>query len=78
MRWLPVFFYITNRTKDESLKTDLNQDGKINILDISIVARAFGTKPRDELWNGVADLDKSGAIDIIDIAIVVRDYGETT
>jgi hypothetical protein len=59
------------------LPTDLNKDWTVNILDVSIVARAFGTKPGDEKWNEMADLDKSGVINIIDVSMVARDYGRS-
>jgi hypothetical protein len=57
--------------------TDLNQDGKVDILDIFTVAMAFGSKPGDQSWNAVADLDMNGVIDILDIFAVARDYGKT-
>jgi hypothetical protein len=60
------------------LPTDLNQDGKVNIQDITIVAVAYHTKPGDNKWNPLADLDKSNFIDIIDISMVAKDYGKTT
>lgn len=56
---------------------DLNGDGVVNIIDIAIVARAFGSKPRGPNWNALADLDKNGWINIIDIATVAKDYGKT-
>jgi hypothetical protein len=59
------------------MKADLNFDGVVNILDISLVARAFGTKPGDPNWNETADLDKNGVINILDITTVARDYGKT-
>jgi hypothetical protein len=37
--------------------TDLNGDGVANIVDISIVARAFGSKSGSPNWNPVADLN---------------------
>jgi hypothetical protein len=55
---------------------DLNKDGTINILDIFIVAQAFGSKPGDTNWNVVADIDKNGIIDILDIFVVAREYGK--
>jgi hypothetical protein len=57
--------------------TDLNKDGTINILDIFIVASAFGSRPGDLNWNSIADLDKNGIIDILDIFAVAQDYGKT-
>jgi len=56
---------------------DLNNDGKVDILDIAIVAKAFGTQPGDEDWNEIADMDKNGEINILDIAAVAKDYGKT-
>jgi hypothetical protein len=56
---------------------DLNSDGTINIVDISIVARAFGSRTGDPNWNPIADLDKNGQVNILDIALVARDYGKT-
>jgi len=57
--------------------TDLNEDGTVNIVDISMVAIAFGTKPGDEHWDSIADMDKNEEINIIDISIVALDYGNT-
>lgn len=56
--------------------TDLNKDGTVNILDISIVARAFGTKLGDPKWEATSDLDKNGVVNIIDISMVARDFGK--
>jgi len=57
--------------------SDLNQDGKVDILDIFIVVQAFGSKPGDSNWNAVADLDKNGQINILDVFAVAWDYGKT-
>jgi hypothetical protein len=59
------------------LPTDLNQDGAVNIQDITIVAVAYGTRPGDPKWNVLADLDKSGLVNIIDMTMVAKDYGKT-
>jgi len=59
------------------LVTDVNSDGTVNILDIAIVAKAYGTEPGDDNWNETADLDDNNKIDILDIATVAKDYGKT-
>jgi hypothetical protein len=56
---------------------DLNHDGTVNILDIFIVAKAFGSKPGDENWNVVADLNKDNVINILDVFAVANGYGKT-
>jgi hypothetical protein len=63
------------------LQTDVNFDGRVNIMDIAIVARActmgFGTKPGDLRWDREADLNLDNVINIIDISMVGRDWGMT-
>ena len=56
---------------------DLNDDGIVNIIDIALVARAYGTQPGDENWNETADLNKDEIVNILDISIVAMDYGKT-
>lgn len=74
---LNIIYWLVKKNLPEFLKTDLNQDGTVNIVDISIVAMAFGTKLGDDNWNEVADLDKNEEINIIDISTVAMDYGKT-
>jgi len=59
------------------LPTDLNKDGVINILDIAIVAAAYGATPQHPSWNPIADVDKNGIINILDVAKIAIDYGKT-
>jgi hypothetical protein len=55
---------------------DVNADGKVNIVDVSIVARRFGSV-RDGLnWDGRCDLDLNGVINIVDVSVAARHFGE--
>jgi hypothetical protein len=56
---------------------DVNMDGMINILDVSIVALAFDSKPGDDNWNIAADLNNDEWVNIVDISMVALDYGKT-
>lgn len=58
-----------------TLLGDIFPDGKIDMKDIAIVAKAFGTAPGDLNWNPEADLNPDGKIDMKDIAIVARAFG---
>jgi len=60
-----------------NLLSDLNNDGIVNIRDITIVALAFGSKPGDNNWNLTADLNSDEVIDIRDITIVALEFGKT-
>jgi len=56
--------------------TDVNRDGKVDIIDIATIAKAYGSYPGHPKWNGNADLDNNSKIDIIDIAKAAKDYGK--
>lgn len=60
----------------ERLSTDIDGDGVVDILDIAIVAKAYGSYPGHPRWNPAADLDGSGTVDILDVARVAKDYGK--
>lgn len=55
---------------------DVNGDGKIDIMDIAIVAKAFGSDPTLPNWDPRADLNGDGKVDIMDIAMVAIHFGE--
>lgn len=50
---------------------DLNQDGRIDILDILAVAQRYG-----ERVTGTPDLNGDGKVDVTDIVIVAQHYGD--
>ena len=71
-------------------RTDINQDKTVNILDIAIVAQAYGAKYNEtdgKFWHDPsckycphtsdANLDGNKEINIIDIATIAKDYGKT-
>jgi peptide/nickel transport system substrate-binding protein len=55
---------------------DLNGDGNVNILDLSIVARSFGTRPGDPRWITIADVNDDRVVNIVDIAYAARAFGQ--
>jgi ABC-type transport system substrate-binding protein len=50
-------------------------DMKVDIKDISLAAKAFGTIPGSPAWNTVADLNGDFKIDIKDIASIAKQFG---
>jgi len=56
---------------------DVNYDGKVDIKDVSLVARAFGEFPGRPRWSPMFDVNYDGKIDIKDISIVARNFGWT-
>lgn len=66
--------------KEDLISEDINEDGTVNILDIGIVAAAFGSDYRlcediHPRWNSRADLNRDQKVDIRDIAAVAKKYG---
>jgi len=55
---------------------DINGDRKVDMRDIAITARAFGTIPGDDRWDPRADVNNDLKADMKDIAIVARNYGK--
>ena len=70
-------FYLFSR--DEMVETflgDLNCDFVVNIMDIALAAKAYGSSFSTPFWNGMADIaEPYGIIDIADVAGVAKEYG---
>jgi hypothetical protein len=60
----------------ETIMGDVNGDGRVNIVDISLVAVSFKTEPGDTKWNPNADVNNDNEINIIDMSKVAIHYGE--
>jgi PKD repeat protein len=54
---------------------DINGDGQVNIVDITIVAAAFNSQPGMLSWNPAADLNNDKTVNILDLAMVAKEYG---
>lgn len=55
---------------------DLNEDGTVNIVDVSIFAKAFGSRPGEERWNAKVDLTGDEKVNILDGVIIARSYNQ--
>jgi len=49
---------------------DINEDGIVDIIDVTIVAVAQGSYPGHLKWNSLADLNNDQVVDIIDVTFV--------
>ena len=68
---------ILTQHKATILEDDLDHNGVVNILDITIAASAFGSKLEDENWNPIADRNADGVVNILDIAKIACNFGKT-
>ncbi|MDH5461842.1 MAG: ABC transporter substrate-binding protein [Candidatus Bathyarchaeota archaeon] len=69
-----IYFY--HLWKQSAVDGDINNDGIVNIEDIAIIAKAFGSYPGHPRWNEIADIDKNGVINILDLAKVAKNFGK--
>jgi hypothetical protein len=60
---------------------DLTGARRVNMIDIGIVAGAFGTRPGQPRWNPIADITgptylvPDGRVDMLDVALVASKFG---
>ncbi len=72
------YWYWTN-----PITGDLNRDMKVDVKDLAICAKAYGSYPGAPNWNPNADITGSqplvpdGQVDIRDIALTAKNYGKT-
>jgi PKD repeat protein len=55
---------------------DVNGDGKVDVTDIFLVAKAYGSSPGEPGWDPRCDVNGDGKVDITDLFIVAKHYGE--
>ena len=60
-----------------AVDADLNNDGIVNILDVSQVGSCIGQDPSAIAQCQVADTDCSGTIDMTDINFIIGSFGQT-
>ena len=60
-----------------SLAGDVNEDGVVDIYDLTAVAKAYGSVVGQPEYDLELDITKDGRVDIRDLAIVCKNYGST-
>jgi len=60
-----------------SLAGDVNENGEVDVFDLSLVGTAYGSREGQPRYNIAADITRDGIVDLRDLAIVCFYYGET-
>ncbi|MGA2308943.1 MAG: NosD domain-containing protein [Candidatus Bathyarchaeia archaeon] len=55
---------------------DINGDFKVSLADLSILAKAYGSRPGDAKWNPNADIDGNGVVGLPDLTALAKHYGQ--
>ena len=56
---------------------DINGDGVIDIVDLNIVGKAYGSFEGDPEYDPEADINNDGHVDMRDVVVIGRNYGKT-
>ena len=56
---------------------DTNKDGRVDMMDIVFIVKAFGSNIEDLRYKLNFDIDFSGRIDMKDIGMAIRNFGRT-
>jgi hypothetical protein len=54
---------------------DINNDNRVTISDLGLLADAFNTAPYSPKWNENADLNGDGKVDILDLELLADNFG---
>jgi hypothetical protein len=69
-----------NKYVDGTIKVrfvgDLNGDGKVDMMDLRVIAKAFASYPGHPRWNPDADIDQNGHVDMRDIRLAAKNFGK--
>lgn len=55
---------------------DVNADGKVDMKDIYLVAKAYNSHPGDPNWNLMVDENDDGKIDVKDVYLTAKNFGK--
>jgi hypothetical protein len=55
---------------------DVNEDGKVSLVDLVILAKAYGSKEGDVNWDSRCDIDNNGVVGLSDLVMLAKGYGK--
>ena len=57
------------------LEGDINDDCKVDLIDLALMGKSWHTENGDALWNDDADFDGNGKINLRDLVVLGRNWG---
>jgi len=56
------------------IPSDLNGDGRVNIMDMAMIGQHWGETPESEGWDPAMDLNNDGVINVGDMVIIGQNW----
>jgi hypothetical protein len=69
---------LSDGTMQVRILGDLNGDGRVDMADVDILVKAFGSYPGHPRWNPAADVNNNGVVDLNDVVTVLMHFGQTS
>jgi len=57
---------------------DVNGDGRVDMIDLTIMNEAYGSTPGKPNWNSNCDLNNDNRVDVIDLFNLSKNFGKTS
>jgi len=58
------------------IEGDINVDGKVDQLDLRMLAAAYGSTPTEPNWNLSADINGNKIVEVNDLFVIGTNYGK--
>ena len=58
------------------IEGDINTDGKVDQLDLRMLATAYGSTPTKPNWNISADINGNKIVEVQDLFVIGTNYGK--
>ena len=55
---------------------DVNEDGVVNLLDITRSQRYYGMREGDQGWYARADVNSDGTVDVSDLILILNNFSK--
>lgn len=73
--------YIEKKIDDYTVRIkipgDINGDDTVDIFDLALLGRAYGSTPGAPNWNAEADLNQDNIVNVVDLAFLGENHGKT-
>jgi len=81
-RFIPVAAVLSQESESQSSASafppwDVNQDGRVDTIDVAIACKAYGSTWGSPYWSPRADVDSNRVVDIADVSLISGHFGET-